>query len=122
LYSIGGRSGPNDFGDVHIYDAASDKWTPGITIEARGTGGAAVLGNAIYYFGGELQSNNVVLDAVLRLDPNAKMWVADTSMPTARNFARAVLFKGRVYVVGGSTVYGRSHASPGAGVVESFSR
>ena len=122
LYSIGGRSGPNDFGDVHIYDAASDKWTPGITIEARGTGGAAVLGNAIYYFGGELQRSNVVLDAVLRLDPNAKMWVADTSMPTARNFARAVLFQGRVYVVGGSTVYGRSHASPGAGVVESFSR
>ncbi len=122
LYSIGGRSGPNDFGDVHIYDAASDKWTPGIAIDARGTGGAAVLGNAIYYFGGELQSKEVVLDAVLRLDPNAKMWVADASMPTARNFARAVRFKERVYVVGGSTVYGRSHASPGAGVVESFGR
>ena len=120
LYSVGGRSGPNDFGDVHIYDAAGDKWTPGTGIDARGTGGAALLGNSIYYFGGELQSKNVVLDAVLRLDPNAKSWVADAPMPTARNFARAVLFRGRVYVVGGSTAYGRSHASPGAGVVESF--
>ena len=122
LYSVGGRSGPNDFGDVHIYDAANDTWTPGIPIDARGTGGAALLGTSIYYFGGELQRKNVVLDAVLRLDPNAKSWVADTPMPTARNFARAVVFRGRVYVVGGSTVYGRSHASPGAGVVESFGR
>ena len=41
-------------------------------------------------------------------------------MPTARNFARAVLFKGAIYVVGGSTSYGSSHASRGAGVVESL--
>jgi N-acetylneuraminic acid mutarotase len=122
LYSVGGRSGPNDFGDVHIYDAANDRWTPGVAIDARGTGGAALLGNSIYYFGGELQSKNVVLDTVLRLDTTARSWVADSPMPTARNFARAVVFKGRVYVVGGSTVFGRSHASPGAGVVESFGR
>ena len=122
LYSIGGRSGPSDFGDVHIYDAANDKWTPGVSIDARGTGGAAVLGSSIYYFGGELQRQSVVLNEVLRLDPDAKSWVTDTPMPTARNFARTVLFRGRAYVVGGSTVYGRSHASPGAGVVESFGR
>ena len=41
-------------------------------------------------------------------------------MPTARNFARAVLFKGAIYVVGGSTSSGSSHASRGAGVVERF--
>ena len=122
LYSIGGRSGPSDFGDVHIYDSPSDTWTPGVGIDARGTGGAAVLGKSIYYFGGERQRQNAVLNEVLRLDPGAKTWVTDTPMPTARNFARAVLFRGRVYVVGGSTVYGRSHASPGAGVVESFGR
>lgn len=122
LYSIGGRSGPSDFGDVHIYDSPSDRWTPGVGIDARGTGGAAVLGKSIYYFGGERQRQNAVLNEVLRLDPGAKTWVTDTPMPTARNFARAVLFRGRVYVVGGSTVYGRSHASPGAGVVESFGR
>jgi N-acetylneuraminic acid mutarotase len=122
LYSIGGRSGPNDFGDVHIYDPAGDRWTPGVSIDARGTGGAAVLGGSLYYFGGEAQARRVVLDGVLRLDAGAKTWVADAPLPTARNFARAVLFKGRVYVVGGSTVYGSSHASPGAEVVESFSR
>jgi len=122
LTSVGGRSGPNDFGDVHIYDAKVDAWTPGPAIEARGTGGAIVLGRSIYYFGGEQQARHAVLDTVLRLDTGAKAWILDAPMPTARNFARAVVFKGRAYVVGGSTVYGRSHASPGGGVVESFGK
>lgn len=120
LITVGGRSGPGDFGDVHIYDAKSDRWTPGPSIEARGTGGAVAIGGAIYYFGGEQQARSAVLDAVMRLDRDATAWSTETPMPTARNFARTVLFKGRAFVVGGSTVYGRSHASPGAGVVESF--
>ena len=120
LITVGGRSGPNDFGDVHVYDAKADAWTPGPSIDARGTGGAVALGGSIYYFGGEQQAKSVVLNSVLRLDKGAKEWVQDAAMPTGRNFARTVLFKGRAYVVGGSTVYGRSHASPGAGVVESF--
>jgi hypothetical protein len=41
-------------------------------------------------------------------------------MPTGRSFARAVVFRGRIYVVGGSTTFGRSHASPGSVAVESF--
>jgi N-acetylneuraminic acid mutarotase len=122
LYSIGGRSGPNDFGDVHVYDPGRDAWTPGVAIDARGTGGAAVLGGALYYFGGESQARSSVLGDVLRLDPGAKAWVSDTPLPTARNFARAVVFRDRVYVVGGSTRYGSSHASVGSGVVESFRR
>jgi N-acetylneuraminic acid mutarotase len=120
LYSIGGRSGPNDFGDVYVYDAATKAWTAGVAIDARGTGGAAVIGTSIYYFGGESQAKSIVLDEVLRLDRGATQWVRDTPLPTGRNFARTVIFKDRVFVVGGSTTYGRSHASPGSGVVESF--
>ena len=120
LMTVGGRSGPKDFGDVYVYDARSDAWTPGPSIDARGTGGAVALGGSIYYFGGEQQANRAVLDAVMRLDNGATTWVADTPMPTARSFARTVLFKGRAYVVGGSTIYGSSHASPGSGAVESF--
>ena len=122
LYSIGGRSGPNDFGDVYMYDASTDKWTSGVAIAPRGTGGAAVIGRSIYYVGGESQASTTVLDQVWRLDAGATSWVLDTPMPTARNFARTVIFRGRVYVVGGSTVFGRSHASPGSGVVESFGK
>lgn len=122
LYSVGGRSGPGDFGDVHIYDPATDRWTPGVSIDARGTGGAAVVGQSLYYFGGESQARRVVLDDALRLDQGATSWVPDTPMPTGRNFARTLAFKGRIYVIGGSTAYGDSHASIGSGVVESFRR
>ena len=122
LFSIGGRSGPADYGEVQVYDSDADSWTPGVPIDARGTGGAVEIAGSIYYFGGELQRLGVVLSDVLRLDSGATAWVTDTPMPTGRNFARAVLFKGRAYVVGGSTAYGRSHASIGAGVVESFGR
>lgn len=121
LYSVGGRSGPGDFGDVHVYDPKTDAWTPGPSIDARGTGGAAVLGGTIYYFGGESQLRSVVLGDVLKLTQGASAWSTDAPLPTPRNFARAVLFRGAVYVLGGSTQYGSSHASIGSTVVERFS-
>jgi N-acetylneuraminic acid mutarotase len=120
LYSIGGRSGPNDFGDVYIYDPAADTWTAGPAIAPRGTAGAVVIGSSLYVFGGESQAANAVLGDVLRLDPGVTRWVADSPMPTPRNFARAVLFKGVIYTVGGSLTAGSSHASAGSRVVESF--
>jgi hypothetical protein len=78
------------------------------------------VNGAIYLIGGESQAAQQVLASPLRLDPGAAKWNPDAPMPTARNFARAVLFKGAIYVVGGSTGYGSSHASRGSGVVESF--
>jgi N-acetylneuraminic acid mutarotase len=120
LYSIGGRSGPGDFGDVYVYDPKADAWRPGPSIEPRGTGGAAFIGNNIYYFGGESQKARKVLGDVLRLDPAEAKWTAVTPMPTPRNFARTVIFKGAAYVIGGSTEYGSSHASRGSTIVERF--
>ena len=120
LWSIGGRSGPNDFGDVHIYDPGTDTWTPGPPIEARGTGGAAVVDGTIYYFGGESQARRVVLGDVLKLTRGSKSWTTDTPLPTPRNFARTVVLKNAIYVVGGSPDFGSSHSSRGVGVVERF--
>ena len=120
IVSIGGRSGSSDFGDVYFYDPTSDAWTAGPSIEPRGTAGAVALNGTVYLFGGEAQAAKRVLDSVQRLDPGAAAWVADTPMPTARNFARAVFFKDAIYVVGGSTSYGSSHASRGAETVERF--
>jgi N-acetylneuraminic acid mutarotase len=120
IVSIGGRSGSSDFGDVYFYDPGPDAWTAGPSIEPRGTAGAVALKGTVYLFGGEAQAARRVLDSVMRLEPGAATWVADTPMPTARNFARAVFFKDAIYVVGGSTAYGSSHASRGAGTVERF--
>ena len=121
LHSIGGRSGPNDFGDVHIYDPSTDRWRPGPAIPARGTAGAAVRDGSIYLFGGESQSARAVVGDVLRLDPRAGEWTHEAPpMPVPRNYARAVAFNGAVYIVGGSTEYGASHSSKGSTVVDRF--
>jgi N-acetylneuraminic acid mutarotase len=120
IYAIGGRSGRSDFGDVYIYDAAADVWSDGPAIDPRGTAGAVVMCNTIYLFGGESQAQNAVLSDVLRLDVASGTWEALTPMPTARNFARAVLMGDAVYVVGGSLEPMTSHASAGSTVVERF--
>jgi N-acetylneuraminic acid mutarotase len=120
LHAIGGRSGRSDFGDVYVYDPATGQWSTGPSIEPRGTAGAVVYCNAIYLFGGESQATNSSLDDVFRLDTSRGAWEKLSPMPHARNFARAVPFKGEVYVVGGSPTAGSSHASAGSTLVESY--
>jgi N-acetylneuraminic acid mutarotase len=120
LYAIGGRSGPSDFGDVYIYDPALDGWTTGPSIAPRGTAGAVVRCGAIELFGGESQARRASLGDAMRLKPG-DAWQPLASMPTPRNFARAVVLHGAVYVVGGSPAPEPSHASAGSAVVERFS-
>lgn len=122
LWAIGGRSGSDDYGDVETYDPAADSWSAAPSIPPRGTHGAAVYRDAIYVFGGESQARGAVLAGVLRLDPVADEWTQlQSSLPTARAYARAVPFADGVLVVGGSTSAGASHASQGSPVVERFS-
>ena len=120
LYAIGGRSGPSDFGDTYVFDPATNRWSSGAAIEPRGTAGAALYCRTIFLFGGESQARQVSLDGVLWLNAGRGTWEAGPPMPTARNFARAVLFKNDIYVVGGSPIAGPSHSSEGSAVVESF--
>ena len=120
LYAIGGRSGATDFGAVDIYDPATGTWSAGPAIEPRGTAGAVAWCGAIYLFGGESQARAESLAEVLRLERGAAAWQVAPSMPTARNFARAVLLGDAVYVVGGNPTPERSHASEGSAVVERF--
>ena len=120
LYSIGGRSGPGDFGDVEIYHPQSDLWTAGAPIEPRGTAGAALYCGAIYVFGGESQAKKATLDEVLRLNPSTNQWDKATPMRAPRNYARAVVFRGAVWLVGGNQVVGMSHSASGSTLVERF--
>jgi N-acetylneuraminic acid mutarotase len=120
LYSIGGRSGLEDFGDVWRYDSAADRWLPGPGIPARGTHGAVSACGSIYIFGGESQPQVRVLADALRLDGSKNAWVPVAPLPTPRNFARAVVFEGAVWVIGGSLAPGSSHSSAGSRTVERF--
>jgi len=57
---------------------------------------------------------------VFRLDAVQGKWIEVSPLPTARNFARAVLFGNDVVVVGGSPTTGSSHSSASSAIVESF--
>lgn len=120
LYAIGGRSGFSDFGDVFIYDPKTNRWSVGPSIEPRGTAGAVVYHDAIHLFGGESQAKRQCLNDALRLNPQPMKWEKLVSMPTARNFARAVPFQDAIYIVGGSPLPGSSHASHGSTIVERY--
>ena len=120
IWAIGGRSGFDDYGDAFVYDPATDTWGRGPRIPARGTAGAVVWKRSIYLFGGESQSRDAVLGDVLRLAPGGKRWRRVGHLPTARNYARSVVYRGRIYVVGGSTVPGDVHAARGSRAVQWF--
>ncbi len=120
LYSIGGRSGPGDFGDVEIYHPQSDLWTFGTPIDPRGTAGAVLYCGTIFVFGGESQARKSTLDEVLRLNPATNQWERATSMRAPRNYARAVVFRGAVWLIGGNPVVGMSHSASGSALVERF--
>ena len=118
IWAIGGRSGPSDFGEVDLWDPKTDQWSPGPAIEARGTAGALVYRDTLWVFGGEAQKTHACLDEVLRLDRASNSWKSVTKLPTARSYARAVLFEDEVLVVGGSLSAGSSHAARGSRLVE----
>lgn len=120
LYVLGGRSGPSDFGNVDIYNATTDTWETGPSLDPRGTAGAVAYCNTLYLFGGESQARKTSLDEVLRLNLAHLVWELAPAMPTARVYARAVLFNDSVYVIGGSPNPVTSHASPGLDVVERY--
>jgi len=120
IYAIGGRSGNSDFGAVDVYNPATNTWGKGPRISPRGTTGAVVYRSAVYLFGGESQARGKTLNDVLRLDPKTNVWRRINRMPSARNYARAVVFKDAVYVVGGSKLPGASHTSAGSKLVERY--
>lgn len=120
IYVIGGRSGYSDFGDVYIYDPITDSYATGPSIDPHGTAGAAFYCGGIYLFGGESQAQRRNMEEVWRLDPEENVWEVVTPMPIARKFARAILFKGSIYIVGGSVVPANSHSPVGTNSVLQF--
>ncbi|MDX9911827.1 MAG: kelch repeat-containing protein [Phycisphaerales bacterium] len=118
IWAIGGRSGGDDFGEVYIFDPGTGAWSQGPPLPPRGTHGAVVFHGAIHVFGGESQAEHRVMGEALRLDPETHAWRAIDPLTTPRNYARAAVIDGAVFVIGGSTEPGGSHASRGSAAVE----
>ena len=103
IYYIGGlASWPSPHsGTVYIYDTASDTFTAGASMGARGrgAGGVAVHDGKIYYAGGLASGAAVKWFDVY--DPVANKWTPLPDMPTARDHFQAAVVGGRFWAVGG---------------------
>ena len=102
---VGDTPGP---GSTHIwkYDIDTDTWSRGPDLpEARGAGGAALVGRELHFFGGRDgprerdESSHWALD----LDNQAAGWVSKAKMPLPRNHTSAAEADGKIYAIAGQT-------------------
>lgn len=107
-YMAGGYIGdfPDPMGTnvVWKYHAASDTWTQIKPLPiARGAGGAALIGQTLYFFGGgsaDRTSDHTNTWSLNLADASAN-WVARADMLHARNHFGHAVVNGRIYVIGG---------------------
>jgi N-acetylneuraminic acid mutarotase len=109
IYVVGGMSGkfPHEkpFENIYIYNPAKDEWRKGVEIPAnrrRGSGGAIVYKNAIYFIcgiqDGHYQGTVNWLDV---FDPSTGKWQTLPDAPHARDHFQAVVIGDKMYVAGG---------------------
>jgi N-acetylneuraminic acid mutarotase len=114
VYFVGGyvgkTSGGQTFGSAKtwVYDTAANTWSQGVNLpEARAGGGSAVIGNYLYYYGGETLNRASTSNKTWRLDltnPSAT-WQVRANMPEGRNHLSSVAYNGLIYAFGGQTGY-----------------
>ena len=106
IYYIGGLSNwPSPHvSTVYIYDPATNTFSNGASMGARGrgAGGVAVHDGKIYYAGGLHDGGAVSWFDVY--DPVADTWTPLPDMPTARDHFHAVTLDGRFWAIGGRNV------------------
>lgn len=123
VWIIGGRIGshPGKVSDeVWIYNLTSGQWSqgPGLPRPVAG-GGAALVDNRIYWFGGlDAQARcDVGYHYVYDLNNPAQGWSdisATASMPSPRNHFSTVELDGLIYAIGGQ--YGHDQCPTGSGI------
>ena len=118
VYVIGGDDGQTYLGDIERFDVRTHeviRLTDGLT--ARRYHGAVLAGGKIYVFGGQRVnplSNSELMEATVDVYDLATGLIAKgTPMPTPRGYAATVLFKGKVYVIGGCYLHGNSFVQTG---------
>ena len=89
---------------VWRYDADADSWHEGPALPAlRASGGAAILGRSLHYFGGSEVDR--VTDSgdhwTLDLEAADPVWRFAPPMPGARHHLSAVVLNGKIHAMGG---------------------
>ncbi|MGB1873953.1 MAG: Kelch repeat-containing protein, partial [Akkermansiaceae bacterium] len=106
VWLVAGFDGDNPgvaVSDVYKYDVANDSWSQGPSLPAvRGSGGTAIVGRQLHFFGGygaDRQTNQAE-HWVLDLD-NPTAWLPAADMPSARGHMGVAVFNDKIYAVGG---------------------
>lgn len=104
-----GKVGP--LGLVQEYDPATDKWTKkkNMPLATHHAAVAAYQGK-LYLFGGQIQPQpggptQVPINNAWEYNPTADSWKALAPMPTIRTSPVAAEVGGKIYVIGGASVY-----------------
>jgi N-acetylneuraminic acid mutarotase len=112
IYYVGGLDGyPGtgvSYGNVYIYDPATDSITSGASLpngRDRGAAGIAVYQGKIYLAGGFHSGATVAFFDVY--DPVANAWSSLPDLPERRDHVAAAVIGNRMYVIGGRR-YGNS--------------
>ncbi|KAH7282190.1 hypothetical protein KP509_35G017800 [Ceratopteris richardii] len=90
-------------GDVYIYNASTNKWSKGSSMNTpRSWFAATVIGNYVYVAGG--QGKDRFLNSVEVYDLEHDSWSYVPSMILIRSSCRGLALKGRFWVIGGEIV------------------
>ena len=109
---IGSTGYSQTFGtrDVWRYNVDSNSWSPVVQLpRALASGGLAVVGRELHYFGGNDSNRNDAGDHyALNLDDQGSGWQPREMMPDARSHLGYVSLDGKIWAIGGQ--YGNDDA------------
>ncbi len=89
---------------VWKYDTVSNAWSRGPNLPAaRGAGGAALIGNTLYYTAGmnAARTTNMLDTWALDLNNQGAGWVSKAPILTGRNHLGVIALDGKLWAVGG---------------------
>mmetsp|Transcript_8269 Transcript_8269/g.15340 ORF Transcript_8269/g.15340 Transcript_8269/m.15340 type:complete len:333 (+) Transcript_8269:110-1108(+) len=102
VYAIGGFNDVETLDSVDLYNPSTDTWQKGSSRMSccRHSFAAVNFEDNIYIFGGS-GSKFDALDSCERFDPETNQWTSIAPMKNKRMGSRAVVFEGKIYVLGG---------------------
>jgi RNA polymerase sigma factor (sigma-70 family) len=98
IYAIGGGTSV-----VEAYDAVADKWTRKANLPLSSNCRTAVVEGKIYAMG--FLGDNKPISNMYEYDPMNDNWMRKTDMPTARASLSVVAVGGKIYAMGGMSIF-----------------
>jgi N-acetylneuraminic acid mutarotase len=97
-------NGPGATSRVYKYDAASDSWSQKTSLpNAHGSGGAGIINNKLYFFGGADKNRSFDRKEayVMDLTNQGAGWKRIADLPNPRNHLGGIVAGGKLYAIGG---------------------